>query len=295
LHKSSFHPKHTFKGILKSQLLRFKRLSSSFENYDRTCKILFKVLQNRGYSRSLLRKMKRDMWLTDENLTRKDTTGLDNCIPIVIPYSLTGSALAKNWKLLIRNNSRFQDIRLITAFCNSRNLGSKLVRSSLTASSSLPVARLQTTSHPADQPGMHKCTNRRCKACKLYIIDDVKFKSFYNKRIFDIKHSLSCRSFNVIYLISCKRCGMQYVGQTGRALGDRINDHLSNIRTVKSTPVALHFNLQDHSIEDFQISAIEQIPDSSLQHRLIKESTWQNLLQTAYPLGINNLKPYYLD
>jgi hypothetical protein len=87
---------------------------------------------------------------------------------------------------------------------------------------------------------------------------------------------------------------MQYVGQTGRALANRVNDHLSNIRTGRPTPIALHFNLQDHSIKDFQVSAIEQIPEISLKHRLIKETTWQNLLQTAYPLGINNLKPIYL-
>ena len=87
---------------------------------------------------------------------------------------------------------------------------------------------------------------------------------------------------------------MQYVGQTGRALANRVNDHLSNIRTGRPTPNALHFNLQNHSIKDFQVSAIEQIPEISLKHRLIKETTWQNLLQTAYPLGINNLNPLYL-
>lgn len=293
LHKSSFHPKHTFKGILKSQLLRFKRISSTFENYDHTCKTLFKVLQTRGYSRSLLRKMKRDIWLTDQSLTRKGTTGLGNSIPIVIPYSLTGHTLAQNWKLLIRNNSKFANLRLITAFCNSKNLGSKLVRSSLTsAATGSSEAVLRTTSHLA-QPGMHRCNRRQCKVCN-YIVVDCKFQSFHNKRIFKIKHSLYCRTTNVIYLVSCRLCGMQYVGQTGRALANRVNDHLSNIRTGRPTPISLHFNLQDHSINDFQVSAIEQIPEISLKHRLIKETTWQNLLQTAYPLGINNLNPLYL-
>src|SRR5215469_7273903 len=40
LHKASYHPKHTFRGILKSHLLRFKPLSSTLNDYNGTCKIL---------------------------------------------------------------------------------------------------------------------------------------------------------------------------------------------------------------------------------------------------------------
>ena len=50
----SFHPKHTTRGILKSQLLRLKRISSCKADYDNTCKILFKTLQKRGYTRTNL-------------------------------------------------------------------------------------------------------------------------------------------------------------------------------------------------------------------------------------------------
>ena len=54
LHKSSFHPRHTTRGILKSQLLRFKRLSSFRVHYNEACNTLFKVLRSRGYSHRLL-------------------------------------------------------------------------------------------------------------------------------------------------------------------------------------------------------------------------------------------------
>jgi len=33
LHGSSYHPKHTTKGILKSQILRFKRISSCWGGF----------------------------------------------------------------------------------------------------------------------------------------------------------------------------------------------------------------------------------------------------------------------
>ena len=59
LHKSSFHPRHTFRGVLKAQLLRFKRISC-FDDFSEACKILFDAPKQRNYSYSLLRKMKLD-------------------------------------------------------------------------------------------------------------------------------------------------------------------------------------------------------------------------------------------
>ena len=41
LHKTSFHPKHTSKGVLKSQLLRFKRISSTVDDYNAACMYTF--------------------------------------------------------------------------------------------------------------------------------------------------------------------------------------------------------------------------------------------------------------
>ena len=40
LFKSSFHPKHTFAGLIKSQLLRFHRICSREEDFYRATKVL---------------------------------------------------------------------------------------------------------------------------------------------------------------------------------------------------------------------------------------------------------------
>lgn len=50
LHKHSFHPKDTFKGIIKSQLLRFKRICTQDSSFFSAVKILFNALRQRGYS-----------------------------------------------------------------------------------------------------------------------------------------------------------------------------------------------------------------------------------------------------
>lgn len=58
LHKDSFHPKHTFKGIIKSQLLRFKRICSQPSSFYEATSTLFCALRKRGYCRSFLRDIK---------------------------------------------------------------------------------------------------------------------------------------------------------------------------------------------------------------------------------------------
>jgi len=54
LHKNSFHPKHTFKGIVKSQLIRFNRICTRPEDVEMATRTLFKALRRRGYSRTFL-------------------------------------------------------------------------------------------------------------------------------------------------------------------------------------------------------------------------------------------------
>jgi len=65
---------------------------------------------------------------------------------------------------------------------------------------------------------------------------------------------------------------------------------VSCIKLKKQTPIGLHFNQAGHSLKDFTLLAIEQFEKNSESLRRMKEITWQNILQTAHPLGINDLK-----
>ena len=48
LHRSSYHPKHTFRGIVKSQIERFHRICNNKHDFDEACTILFSALKYRG-------------------------------------------------------------------------------------------------------------------------------------------------------------------------------------------------------------------------------------------------------
>lgn len=58
LHKHSYHPKHTFKGLIKSQILRYQRICNNQDDLEEACKQLFAALQPRLYSKRFLRHIK---------------------------------------------------------------------------------------------------------------------------------------------------------------------------------------------------------------------------------------------
>jgi len=96
----------------------------------------------------------------------------------------------------------------------------------------------------------------------------------------------------LIYLITCKRCHKQYVGKTTTTLYIRFNNTRSDIKnyntaTGKSLPIAHHFNLPEHTVNDAQLMAIEKIHNHQENIILHRESFWINKLRTYTPHGIN--------
>jgi hypothetical protein len=302
LHRSSFHPRHTTNGVLKSQILRFKRLSTTRSDYDVTCSTLFQALSKRGYSRSLMRKMKRDIWQTDFETRQRSTDEqrLPPILPIIVPFNDLGSELARRWKEAARSNEFFSLQRLVTAYTAGPSLRQKLVHSSLllrlpTTSASTSTSGLPSNTRPNRPSGYTSvCPHTKCRACN-HIIPGKAITSSYNNKCFQVRGVISCKTMNLVYLITCRKCRIQYVGETGRSLADRLNDHLSAIRLRKPTPTGLHFNTPGHSAADLCITGIERFDDRTPPElRRIKESTWQHLLQTAYPTGLNNLKKHLI-
>lgn len=296
LHQDSFHPKHTTRGVLKSQILRFQRISSTYEDFTSACNILFKSLAKRRYSSRLMRKMKVDIWRKSQSTLSVAVTVVDEertapLLPVVVPYNEVGTELAKRWRQTIERNEMYQQYRIITAYKTGRNLRKNLVKSLLTETNRKERIGLVVQSKAF---GTTRCTSTKCRVC-LYIKPGSTIRSHINCKDFKIIGNINCKTSNIIYLISCNLCNQQYVGETSRPLADRVNTHLSCIRTKKDTPVGLHFNMAGHSLSHFAITGIERMDIiSNNTTRKMKESTWQNILQTAYPLGINNLKKHYL-
>lgn len=281
LHAHSYHPKHTCKGILKSQFIRFKKLSSNYTDYHNTCNTLYHFLQNRGYTASTFRKLKYQIWFrtTDESKTvsNKTNDSGNKLLPVILSYSSLNQRLALEYKNLIKQNESLAKFRILAAFKIAPNLKQILVRSKFGGG----PKQKQTGK-------FYKCNSIKCIMCIKYSRETSTIKSTTNGRIFSITDKMTCNSCNLIYLIHCGKCQTQYIGETGRTVKDRLNDHCSAIKTKKQTAVAIHFNSMGHSEKDLNITAIEQLKTKNIADRRDKEKHWIKLINSAYPHGLNN-------
>ena len=142
------------------------------------------------------------------------------------------------------------------------------------------------------------CSNFRCKYCQP-LDKSGTIRCHVTGKQFPSKYNVSCKSSNLIYCLSCKTCGQQYVGQTKRRLHQRLLEHFYNINKTKQNqlktphPVATHFALANHKgTQDITVHILDFIsypPQStkSLNQRLKYEKKWIHLLRCPAPTGLN--------
>ena len=136
------------------------------------------------------------------------------------------------------------------------------------------------------------CFLKRNHACNRIV--DSSFSCTVTNRRYSVinpsKNPLNCSSTNIVYLISCSRCGVQYVGETSLKLHERMNAHRYCIRKKKEILLYEHFNNGSCDISHLRIQPIEQISDEgdSKSNRLKREAFWIKELRTLTPYGLND-------
>lgn len=262
LFKTSFHPRHTYKGLVKSQLIRFKRICTKHEDFTEAVKILFGALRKRGYSRSLLRQCYKTYQIQKTKIQKE-------LIPLVTNFSSMSAKLnnnfKKNYQTIIENHGLLNNFQIISAYRRNKNLREYLVR-----------AKLQNPQQP-------KNTNILSKNfVKLkYVQNKV------NKMIFRLQQTFSPQSMNCVYMIFCDKCGKQYIGETGNSISTRMMQHRHNIKNKKEvqTPIVQHFLL--HGLQFLKVTGIQSNSCWTDRERKKKERTWIKLLDTREPFGLN--------
>ena len=113
------------------------------------------------------------------------------------------------------------------------------------------------------------------------------------KEVWDINAPLDCNSKDVVYKNACKKCPFwgPYIGETGRRLRDRAQEHRGYINQKVNNEIGSHFNLPGHSVADLVVTAIEKVHPSRDnknidQLRKIRESYWIEKYD-AVELGAN--------
>ena len=146
-----------------------------------------------------------------------------------------------------------------------------------------------------------------CKLCHTLSTKD-HFVSSSTHRVYEATipgkvTSLNCNSTNVIYLITCRKCRLQYVGETAQLLRDRIRHHNSCMNHPEKDNtckiLSEHFSKGSCKNATFSVNIIEKpqgtgrdedgVIDSAITAiRRKKETNWMLKLRSVFPHGLND-------
>ena len=156
----------------------------------------------------------------------------------------------------------------VVAFRRCPNLRDLLVLAKLPSNSTNPNPQLPC--------GSFRC-GKNCATCP-YISDGLTSYTFFSTgETRTIKSNLTCDTKNLIYMIQCNRCNLQYIGETKRRLKDRFNEHCRTIDNPntksKPTTAAEHFlSSPNHTANNMQPIPSEKIFSNRDSIRKAKEA-----------------------
>ena len=167
----------------------------------------------------------------------------------------------------------------MVAYKRPKNIKDYLVKTKLPPPASRPKRKL---------PGMFKCNKPKCVICP-YIKEGSRFKSNFSDKSVVLTQHLTCEEKNCIYLIQCKKCKQQYIGEC-KDFYFRMKQHLSHARCSRQDKaIGEHFSTNGHSLSDITLTCIEKLPRTDIRYRKTKESIHIEQWNLKYK-GLNRKK-----
>ena len=152
----------------------------------------------------------------------------------------------------------------LIAYKRPMNIRDKLIRAKVPPKTSRP-RRIKA--------GMTKC-NKPCSICP-YVSQQKVIKSSATNVTRELSKQHTCEDRNIVYIINCKKCKQQYIGETHKTLKDRMLEHLGYVRREEvQKATGSHFNQPGHQMSDMSISVFERINNYDPQYRKTRESYW---------------------
>lgn len=273
---SSCHPSHVTKNIPYSLALRLKRICSLNTDFLHQLDILKTKLVSRGYNLNYICKAFESVKTIErKDALRKSVAPISDKIVLSItfdPRLPDISLILKNFWRVMTFNPRMKRIfpsPPMLCWKRTKNLREFLIRAKLPKEISLRRSCRKKT-------GFTHC-NRNCNMCKFSPNFASNVISSRTNESFPILSNMNCTSKNVIYCITCTKSSggcksrPQYIGETGRKVADRFNEHFSSIKPNSLKSIGQHFSTNAHSSADLSIVAIEQIRSSDPWIRVVRE------------------------
>ena len=137
----------------------------------------------------------------------------------------------------------------------------------------------------------HKCKGKRCEIF-LNVQDTSCFNSSATNETYKINHQFECNEKCLVYLLTCKKCLKQYVGQTIDTFRHCWNNYKSNDRKFQRSESCTqehllgHFSSPAHNdfLNDISVTFIDKTDPSD---PLKRENFWRETLITMGPSGLN--------
>ena len=293
LDPKSAHPGHCIKTIPYSVASRIRRNCSTIDSFKSRSTEYQNYLVNRGYDSSRVKEQFQYLESTPrETLLSTKPKHHKKVFPLVMDYNprlpSIGNLIQKHLPLIQASEELsvlFPKHSIFPAFRRPKNL-KEMVNS-----------KSKSQNDVDNKNGCFKC-NGRCDFCSNFMQQTDSFCSVKTGRKYCIKQSITCSSRNIIYLATCTRCSLQYVGSTTTEFKVRFRNHKSSMLTNKKTcEVAVHFNCGEHAVTDFEFIGIEKIYHSnssrSLENVLLtREAFWSAQLCTLFPQGLNKRQEF---
>ena len=269
----SNHPKYIFKNLIKSLLIRVRRICSKFSNFIIFASKISFQLVSRGYSRTTIdkiftmtAKLDRDILLQykPKKVINYESTFIiknkfDNNI---LNFKELATKAFTNFKA---ENPLFKDYKVMIINSMQNNISSLLVNNF-----KFPFRKSFC---------YNSCQISNCNIC---IFSNKNHNIFLTERfILPIFTNSDCSSENVIYLIFCSFCRFFYIGQSN-SIKNRIYNHINDIKKFKpfsddNTSVSIHFNLKHHDFKSHFSFFVFRRDILNLNERLNLESFLINL------------------
>ena len=163
-----------------------------------------------------------------------------------------------------RTDDLLNEYKIIPAYRKNKNLKDYLVHSKL------------------------KETNKPILKKPEYFKPKQRVKNRTTGRIIGIKQSIQANTTNCVYLITCNKCNLQYVGETRNSIADRLNQHRYNINNGKETTLLIVQHFMNHGISALEVCGLESNQTWTDFERKYNEKQWVVKLKTKWPHGLNN-------
>ena len=139
------------------------------------------------------------------------------------------------------------------------------------------LMHLKNSNNSPPPKGFTKCGDKRCNTCSKGTFSETIHVTSTNK-VFTIKQRITCKTSNVIYCLTCKKCKAQYIGETNNEIHTRQAGHLRDIREGNiGLSYVRHF--LKCGIDNYTITGVEKVRSRDATIRKSREVFYKLLFK----------------